>query len=89
MQFGIYLNDLLDHYEWQFREVRAGRLPEDLIDLSVWQVIWQGNDPGLPELFDANRASLDPEFVRFIEDNVIGKARPAPGFRRFMDSLKE
>ena len=70
-QYGIYSNDLLDHFQWQYREVQAGRLSEDFIDTRVWSVVWWSNAPGLPGAYDVRKLTLDPGFVEFLERSVI------------------
>ncbi len=73
-------NDTLDSYRWQFREYQAGRLPDNFIDLRTWRDVW-GTNSGLIELFEEDRAELDPEFVRFIEETVFND----PNFVRFFE----
>jgi hypothetical protein len=73
-------NDALDSFRWQFREYQAGRLPEDFIDLRTWRDVW-GATPGLIELFEEDRAELEPEFVTFMEDAVLND----PAFERFFE----
>ena len=72
-QYGIYTSDLLDHYRWQYREVQAGRLPEEFIDTTVWIDIWRSNLPGLPATYERRKTTLDPDFVEFLEENVINR----------------
>ncbi len=70
VQLGVYHNDTLDMYRWQFREYQAGRLPDGFIDLRVWRDVWVAT-PGLRLLFETDRPRLDPAFVQFIEENVV------------------
>ena len=65
-------NDSLDAYRWQFREYQAGRLPEDFLDLRVWRDVWRV-DAGLREIFEEDRPRLDPEFVQFVDEQVIDR----------------
>jgi len=65
----LLYNNMLDSFVWQYREYQAGRLPEDFIDLRIWRDVW--NVRGLREQFDEDRQRLDPEFVNFIETEVI------------------
>ena len=73
LQYGIYAADLLDNFRWQYREVQAGRLPGEFIDLGVWVTIWEENHPGLPVEYEHRRATLDPAFVRFFDENVVNR----------------
>ena len=68
----LMANEILDAYRWQFREYQAGRLPDDYLDLRIWRDVWAAQ-PGLYELFLEDRPRLEPEFVRFIEENVINR----------------
>lgn len=65
----LLYNNMLDSFVWQYREYQAGRLPENFIDLRIWRDVW--NVRGLREQFDEDRQRLDPEFVNFIETEVI------------------
>ena len=65
-------NDALDAYRWQFREFRAGRLPDDYLDLRIWRDVWEDN-PGLYELFQEDRPRLDPDCVLVIEESVVNE----------------
>ena len=68
----IFVHDLLDIFRWQFREYQAGRLPDDYIDLRTWHDLWDLN-PDLRDLFEEDKARLDPEFVRFMDENVVNR----------------
>ena len=68
-RLSIMNNDALDTYRWQFRELQAGWLPDDYLDLRIWRDVWR-SVPGLYELFQEDRPRLEPDFVRFIEENV-------------------
>jgi len=64
-------NHTLDSFIWQFREYQAGRLPDDFIDLRIWQDVWTTR--GLRDLFEEDRQRLDPEFVQFVEENILNR----------------
>ena len=61
--------DVIDSWRYQFREVRAGRLPEEFIDLDKWR-FWWNRGIGVPERFELDRLTSDPDFVRFVYENV-------------------
>ena len=73
-QFRLMLinNETLDGYRWQFREYQAGRLPDNYLDLRVWRDVWD-EQPGLYALFLEDRPRLDPDFVEFIEQNILNQ----------------
>ena len=64
------LNDYLDSWRWQFREFQAGRLPSLYIDLELWRDIYAANSR-LRDQFERDRVELGPEFVQFMEDEII------------------
>ena len=61
--------DIFDSWKYQFREVQAGRLPDDFIDVDKWRFWW--GRISLAGIFENERVHLDPEFVQFIEDNIV------------------
>lgn len=65
----IYYNNMLENFEWQFREVQAGRLPEDRLNVSNWRGVW--NQPRLVQRFERSKANRDPAFVAYWEENVV------------------
>ncbi len=67
----IYYNNMLEDFEWQFREVQAGRLPEDRLNVSNWRAVW--NQPGLVQSFEGSRANRDPAFVAYWQENVVNE----------------
>ena len=69
-RLSLLADDTLETFRWQFREFRAGRLPDDFIDLSSWGAVWRLT-PRLDSRFEERKGSFDPEFVRFVEENVI------------------
>ena len=68
-----YYTYLLDTCEYQFGEVRAGRLPSDLLNVSNWRGMW--GQPGLVESFEVSKADRDPAFVEFWDENVVNRPR--------------
>jgi len=65
-------NNTLDAFRWQFREYQAGRLPDDFLDLRVWRDVWASN-VGLRNLFEEDRPRLEPDFVNFVEQQVLNQ----------------
>jgi hypothetical protein len=65
-------NDTLDAYRWQYREYRAGRLPDDFLDLRVWRDVWRSN-AGLRAVFEEDRSRLEPDFVSFIDEQILDR----------------
>ncbi len=71
-RLNIFAHDLLDIFRWQFRELQAGRLPDDYIDLRTWHDLWDLT-PELRDLFEEDKSRLDPEFVSFMDEIVINR----------------
>ena len=67
----ILYNNMLEDFEWQFREVQAGRLPEDRLNVSNWRAVW--NQPRLVQSFERSRANRDPAFVAYWQENVVNE----------------
>ncbi len=65
-------NDMVDAWRWQYREVQAGRLPNDFIDVDAWRSTLD-RLPGVRGAFEDDRLVLDPEFVRFVDENVVNR----------------
>jgi len=65
-------NDMVDTWRWQYREVQAGLLPNDFIDVDSWRSTLDIL-PGVLAAFEDDRPVLDPEFVRFVDENVVNR----------------
>ena len=63
---------MVDSSRWQYREVQAGRLPSDFIDVDSWRATLD-RFPGVLAAFKDDRSVLDPEFVRFVDENIINR----------------
>lgn len=75
---GLYMSFIV-RFSWEFSEYRAGRLKADQLPTIVWGQLLRGEGalptPGMRDVWDQVKFSFDPEFVRFIESEVI----PSPG----------
>ena len=69
-QVVAYWFDVLDSWQWQFRENQAGRLPIELIDVGSWRSLWE-LDEGLQAIYHDTTGRRDAEFLRIMEENVI------------------
>ena len=62
-------------WEWQWGEYAAGMLQLHELPVTNWR-IWFHNRGATPcplaEVWPKRRSAMNPEFVRFFEDNVIG-----------------
>ena len=68
----VYLNDLLFNMEWQYEEMRAGRLDESDLDLRIWRQLLSAT-PGLEELLESTEDTRAPGFVEFLDDKVLNQ----------------
>ena len=66
---------ILEMWQWQHGEFQAGTLTRDQLPVESWRGLY--NDKVLPnavsELWEERKGTLNPEFVRFMEENVIDR----------------
>ena len=62
--------DTLDAWQWQFRENQAGRLETRFMNIEDWRALW-GFSSGIRERYEETLNRRDPEFIQFMEENVI------------------
>ena len=65
---------LLETWEWQFGEFQAGTLSRDRLPVASWRQLYheQPIPNALREAWTIRRPALHPNFVAFIEENIIG-----------------
>ncbi len=68
----FFAESALVDLEWQYRELNLGRLSAEELDVSGWQASFD-MIPLLEEQFQANKAGADPEFVRYVEENIVNR----------------
>jgi hypothetical protein len=73
-EHGFYVSFLV-RFSWEFSEYRAGRLEKDQLPTVVWGKLIRGEGP-LPtprfrEKWEEMKYQLDPEFIEFMEAEVI------------------
>jgi hypothetical protein len=66
----------IELWEWQHGEYRAGALQLEELPLEAWR-IWYRGEAQVPipvkEVWEARRPTLPPDFVEFMEQNVINE----------------
>ena len=67
-----YYTELFEIFEWQYGEVEAGRLPEELLNVGNWRAMWR-TQPILVESFERTKANKSTAFVKYWEGNVINR----------------
>jgi hypothetical protein len=70
----------LEVWEWQYGEYRAGMLQLSEVPFGAWRLWYHGKGPvPIParEMYQARRAIMNPDFVRFFDENVVAQP-PAP-----------
>ena len=72
LRLDAYWRDVLDSWQWQFRESQAGRLQSGIIDFDSWRSLWEP-DFGLQRNYSETVDRRDADFVRFFEENVINQ----------------
>ncbi len=72
-QLNAQWRDILDSWQWQFREYQAGRLEiEVMSNVADWRALWR-LDGGLQETYRVTVDQRDADFLRFMEENVINE----------------
>ena len=62
--------DLVHSWRWQYREVTAGRLPEDFFDINNARTIWQSNQQALSEYLGGRESRYEADFLEFLNSNI-------------------
>ena len=62
--------DIVDSWEWQYKENRTGRLPDDVLNIEDWQIGLRLY-PGLREQYERTKPRRDQDFLRFMEERVL------------------
>ena len=62
--------DIVDSWEWQYRENQAGRLPDDVLNIEDWQILLRLY-PALREQYERTKPRRDQDFLRFMEERVL------------------
>jgi len=74
---GLYMSFIV-RFSWEFSEYRAGRLRADQLPTVVWGRLIRGEGPlptpGMRDVWEDVKFQFDPEFIQFIESEVIPKA---------------
>jgi len=68
-----YYTYILDTFEYQFGEVRNGRLPLDILNVSNWRAMW--GQSGLVSAFEGSKLNRDSAFVEYWEEHVVNRRR--------------
>lgn len=65
----------LVNWQWEFREYQSGRLREDQLPLGFWRALMHGEGPlptpGFLDHWDSLKLNFDPDFVAYVQTNVI------------------
>ena len=70
-RYRLFLRDQLNNWEWQFGAAfQFGRLPAQVLDPEAWADIWLVS-PGISEEYERTRESRNPDWLEFMERNVI------------------
>jgi len=65
---------VIELWEWQYGEYAAGALGRGKLPLDAWRIWYQGKGESpvpVQEIWESRRHVLNPEFVRFFEENVV------------------
>ena len=68
---------ILELWEWQYGEYAAGMLQRSELPVGAWRLWFHDAGPfPLPakEIYSVRKSVLNPEFVKFFEENVVSRA---------------
>ena len=57
-------------WEWYYEQFRSGLIDEEVLPVAAWRRIFADN-PSVIEIWHRNSELLTPEFVLFMEDDVV------------------
>ena len=72
IQLDSYNRRILASFEWQFDEFQRGRLSFEDIKTKALAASFESPASGMPKIWMEWREQASPEFVSFMEQNVIG-----------------
>ena len=72
MRLRLHWLDVIDSWEWQFRENQAGRLQDDVLNIADWRVQWVVF-PTVQTRYEETVSRRDADFLLFMKENVISK----------------
>lgn len=78
LQLDVYQRWHFTNWEWEYRELLAGRLAREDLPLYAWREAMYVGIPvngGLLGFWETNKANYAPDFAQFIDENVV-----EPGF---------
>lgn len=67
---------ILELWEWQYGEYAAGMLKRSELPVGAWRLWFHDQGPfPLParDIYDVRKSVLNPEFVKFFEENVVSR----------------
>ena len=77
MRLRLHWYDVVDSWEWQFRENRAGRLQGELINIADWRTQWLVY-PMIQTRYQETIPRRDADFLEFMEEQVIQYTKDNP-----------
>ena len=67
---------VLELWEWQHREYRTGTLQLEELPVEAWR-LWYRGEAQVPvpvkELWENRKSALNPDFIEFMEQNVVNE----------------
>ncbi len=66
---------LLETWQWQHDEFQAGTLPREQVPVENWRTLYHDKffPNAVSEIWEARKGVFNPEFVQFMEENVINE----------------
>ena len=71
----LFANELLEMWEWQHGEIRAGTLPLNRLPVDNWRRMYHEKfvPNAVSEVWNQRKNVHNDEFVQFMEDNVVNQ----------------
>ena len=70
LRLRLHWLDVVDTWEWQYRESQAGRLPETVLNIEDWRGQLE-SFPGARATYERTKPRRDEGFLQFMEERVL------------------
>ena len=71
-RYGNWAIVLFQNWEWQYDEFKAGTLAEEDLPVNAWTSRFR-DTPIFSDIWERTKVGRSPEFVQFMEENVINE----------------
>ena len=66
---------MLENWQWQHCELQAGTLPLGQLPIAGWRALYHDKivPNAISDIWDTRKSAMIPEFVQFLEENVVNE----------------